>query len=148
MKLFTLEPLINEKSYNLSKGGVYIFKTNLEMNINELKKEIEKTFEVKITKINSSIIKGKAKRTTSLNGRRQSTKNGSRSNYKKAYVTLEKGNKLPFFENIEEEAKKEEKTQKQFDKAISKNIQKDQKKNLKSVDTKRRFSLRKRPEGK
>jgi large subunit ribosomal protein L23 len=151
MKLFSLDPLINEKSYSLSKDSVYVFRTSPSLNLAEIKKEIEKDFEVKVVKINSALIKGKVKRTISITGRRQGSRSGSRSKYKKVYVRLAKGTKLPFFESVEEETKKEEKSQKQFDKAIAKNILKDDRKVKKltgNLNTKKRFSLRKQPESK
>lgn len=148
MKVFSLIPLLNEKGYSLSQKGVYIFKVDLNQNIHQIKDEIESRFKVKIIKINSLRIKGKKVRTISINGKHQSNRPGRKSDFKKVYITLDKKDKLPFYESIEKEEKKQENTQKQLEKAINKNLAKEDKKLHKSETVKRRFSLRKQPESK
>jgi len=50
---------------------------------------VEKAFDVKVKNVNTSLVAGKVKRV----GRQF----GKRSNWKKAYVTLEEGSSIDFF---------------------------------------------------
>ena len=54
-------PLLTEKSTNLNQFNQYSFVVNKESNVIEIKSAIEKIFKVKVTKVNTSIIRGKAK---------------------------------------------------------------------------------------
>ena len=80
------KPLLTEKSTNLNQYNQYSFIVNLHSNSNEIKKAIEKIFKVKVTKINTSIMRGKLK---SFKG-----KIGYKKDYKKAIVTLAEGNTI------------------------------------------------------
>ena len=64
----------------------------------------------------------------SITGKRQSNQFGYRSNTKRAFVYLKEGFKIPIFDAIEEETKKEEKAQKNFDKIAEKELKKSEKK--------------------
>ena len=55
------KPLLTEKSTNLNQFNQYSFVVNKESNVIEIKSAIEKIFKVKVTKVNTSIIRGKAK---------------------------------------------------------------------------------------
>ena len=48
---------------------------------------------------------GKVKRVMNLTGKRQSNRKGTQADLKKAYVTLQAGSHLPFFEAEEKDAK-------------------------------------------
>ena len=80
------KPLLTEKSTNLNQYNQYSFIVNQHSNSNEIKKAIEKIFKVKVTKINTSIMRGKLK---SFKG-----KIGYKKDYKKAIVTLAEGNTI------------------------------------------------------
>ena len=80
------KPLLTEKSTNLNQYNQYSFIVNKHSNSNEIKKAIEKIFKVKVTKINTSIMRGKLK---SFKG-----KIGYKKDYKKAIVTLAEGNTI------------------------------------------------------
>ena len=80
------KPITTEKSTNLQQFNQYTFLVSKESNRNEIKQAIEKIFKVKVTKINTSILRGKAK---SFKG-----SFGFRNDTKKAIVTLKEGNTI------------------------------------------------------
>lgn len=84
------KPLITEKS-SLQKevGEVVTFAVALDANKIEIKQAVEKAFDVKVKNVNTTLVAGKVKRV----GRQF----GKRSNWKKAFVTLEEGNSIDFF---------------------------------------------------
>jgi large subunit ribosomal protein L23 len=83
------KPLVTEKS-NLMKetDNVVAFEVAMSSNKVEIKKAIEKAFNVKVQEVRTLIVAGKIKRS----GRSF----GKRSNVKKAYVTLADGT-IDFF---------------------------------------------------
>ena len=80
------KPLMTEKSTNLNQFNQYSFVVAKSSNSNEIKLAIEKIFKVKVTKINTSIMRGKPK---SFKGNI-----GFKSDTKKAIVTLSEGNTI------------------------------------------------------
>ena len=78
-----ISPNITEKATSLSEFNKIVFKVHKNANKNSIKKNIEKIFKVNIIKVNTINIKGKVK----LVRGKKSTKLG----YKKAIVTLKKG---------------------------------------------------------
>jgi large subunit ribosomal protein L23 len=127
-KTLDLKPRLSEKTYGLSESRVYVVEVPKDANKHAVARAIEMQFEVKVVKINMANIKGKTKRVMSINGKRYMNAYGKRSSIKKAYVTLNEGQSLPFFAAIEEEEKKEQDTQQKVDKAIAKQADKDIKK--------------------
>ena len=81
-----ISPVVTEKSTNLSDQSKIIFKVPKKANKFNLKKNIEKIFKVDVTKIN--IINKKA-RTKVSRGKKIKV-----SGYKKAIVTLKKGQSI------------------------------------------------------
>ena len=79
-------PLMTEKSTNLNQFNQYSFIVSKDSNSIEIKHAIEKIFKVKVTKVNTSILRGKIK---SFKGNL-----GSRKDIKKAIVTLAEGNTI------------------------------------------------------
>ena len=80
------KPLMTEKSTNLNQFNQYSFVVAKSSNSNEIKLAVEKIFKVKVTKINTSIMRGKPK---SFKGNI-----GFKSDIKKAIVTLSEGNTI------------------------------------------------------
>ena len=78
-----LQPLITEKSTNLSAQNKIVFKVRDDANKKNLKKNIEKLFKVNVTKIN---IVNKKNRKKLTRGRKVKV-----SGFKKAIITLKKG---------------------------------------------------------
>lgn len=126
-KTITLKPRLNEKTYGLAASRVYVFDVDRSVNRHSIARAVEDQFEVKVAKVNTTNVSGKPKRVISLSGKRLRNTDGSRNDFKKAYVTLAEGNALPFFDAIEEEEQKEQATQEQFDKAAAKQAEKDEK---------------------
>ena len=81
-----ISPNITEKSTAMSEFNKVVFKVAKKANKNFIKKSIEKIFKVNVIKINTINIKGKTK----LVRNKKSYKSG----YKKAIVTLKKGQSI------------------------------------------------------
>ena len=87
-----ISPLITEKSMIDASAGKFTFKVFKEANKTEIKKTIEKNFNVNVTHISTNIQKG---RTVRVGARRAERKVSA---YKKAIVTVKKGQKIGLFE--------------------------------------------------
>ena len=81
-----LSPLLTEKSTNLSGENKIVFKVRKSANKKNLKNNIEKIFNVNVTKIN---IINKQNRTKFTRGRKVKV-----SGFKKAIITLKKGQSI------------------------------------------------------
>ena len=81
-----ISPNITEKSTSMSEFNKVVFKVNKKANKNFIKKSIEKIFKVNVIKINSIKLKGKTKMVRN--------KKASKPGYKKAIVTLKKGQSI------------------------------------------------------
>lgn len=86
---------------NLAKNAIYTFKVLPSANGNEITEAIQSLYKVKVFDVRTLNTKGKAKRF----GKRF----GKRADWKKAYVVLEKGQKIKEFEIEEHKDKKEKK---------------------------------------
>ena len=78
--------MMTEKSTNLNQYNQYSFIVSKDSCSNEIKKAIEKIFKVKVTKVNTSNMRGKLK---SFKGNL-----GYKNDFKKAVVTLAEGNTI------------------------------------------------------
>ena len=87
-----LRPLITEKAQVLTGLGKYAFEVDRRANKMQVKEAIEATFDVTVTGVNTSVMKGKARRFG-----RNVTK---APNWKKAIVTLAPGDKIDLFEGV------------------------------------------------
>ena len=83
---FIISPRITEKATALSEFNKIVFQVRKDVKKQIIKKSVEKIFKVNVTKINTINIKGKFK----LSRGRRSYKSG----YKKAIVTLKKGQSI------------------------------------------------------
>ena len=81
-----ISPAITEKATSLSEFNKIVFKVHHGANKKAIKKSIEKIFKVNVIKINTINLKGKTK---IVRGRKS-----KKSNYKKAIVTLKKGQSI------------------------------------------------------
>ena len=81
-----ISPIVTEKSTNLSEQNKIVFKVPSNANKNNLKSNIEKIFKVTVTKVN---IINKQNRTKLTRGKKIKV-----SGYKKAIVTLKKGQSI------------------------------------------------------
>ena len=87
-----LSPIVTEKSTNISEQNKIVFKVPNKANKKNLKSNIEKIFKVNVTKIN---IINKQKRTKLTRGRKVKV-----SGYKKAIITLKKGQSIDLTSGI------------------------------------------------
>ena len=81
-----LQPVVTEKSTNLSEQNKIVFKVPKSSNKKILKKNIEKIFKVNVTKVN---IVNKKNREKISRGKKIKIKG-----YKKAIITLKKGQSI------------------------------------------------------
>ena len=81
-----ISPSITEKSTALSEFNKIVFKVNKGASKDSIKKSIEKIFKVNVIKINTINLKGKTKLVRN--------KRVYKSGYKKAIVTLKKGQNI------------------------------------------------------
>ena len=81
-----ISPNVTEKATSLSEYNKIVFKVHKGANKDSIKKSIEKIFKVKVVKINTINLKGKTKLVKG--------KKSSRPGYKKAIVTLKKGQSI------------------------------------------------------
>jgi large subunit ribosomal protein L23 len=117
-KTLHIRPRMSEKTYGMSQNGVYVFDVPGSANKHSVARAVASQFEVTVLGVNITNVKGKSTRTIRKKGRRAVT--GQRANVKKAYVTLKEGDKLPFFQEIEEQEKKQAEAQAKADKAAEK----------------------------
>ena len=81
-----LNPLLTEKSTNLSEMNKVVFKVNKSSNKRSVKKSIEKIFKVNVVKVN---IINKQSRVKIARGKKIKVRG-----YKKAIITLKKGQNI------------------------------------------------------
>ena len=87
-----IKPHISEKAIALADKGVYTFQVPTKTNKIEVAKQVESTFKVNVIDVNMLIQKGKKV------SKRYGKQAGSRSDLKKAILTLKKGQTIALFE--------------------------------------------------
>lgn len=91
-----IRPIYTEKIAKLQDSeNKYAFEVKRDANKIEIRKEIEKRFEVKVEKIQTMNIRGKMRQQMTKAGRFY----GRRPDWKKAVVTLAEGQTIDLFEN-------------------------------------------------
>ena len=84
-----LGPHISEKATVVAEEhSQYVFKVATDATKLEIKKAVEQLFEVSVKAVRTAVVKGKTKRTRFGMGKR--------SDWKKAYVSLEQGQEIDF----------------------------------------------------
>ena len=89
-------PIVTEKMTALQEKGQYAFEVERDANKIEIKRAVEKKFNVTVLDVRTSVHKGKAKSQMSRRGRFE----GRTPAWKKAVVRLKEGDKIQFFENV------------------------------------------------
>ena len=84
------KPLITEKNTMLNAMGVYVFEVDQKATKVDVKRAVEKSFQVKVDSVNTAICRGKSRRT------RLGMSKVKR--WKKAMVKLAPGEKIAIFE--------------------------------------------------
>ena len=83
-------PLITEKTTSLREGGsVVVFQVALKATKVEIRRALEKLLDIKVASVHTAIMHGKVKR--------QGRFSGQRPDWKKAYVRLKDGERMPEF---------------------------------------------------
>lgn len=133
-KSVILKPRMSEKAYGLSQvRNTYVFDVPSDANKHTVARAVASQFEVTVTNVNITNIKGKAKRTVRKSGRAAM---GRQNDIRKAYVTLKDGDSLPLFAAIEEEAEKADKANEAIAKAQAKADKKTKKADKKAGEDK------------
>jgi len=99
----TISPLKTEKILNLSNKGIYAFVIDGKTTKQEIKKVLEKEFNITIVSIRIQIRKGKPMRFN--RGKRAYPGMTTRADQRIAFVTLKAGDKLKIFDEDVEESK-------------------------------------------
>lgn len=87
-----LKPIITEDSMERLENGKYTFKVAKDATKVEIAKAVETLFDVKVAKVNTISVKGKAKRMGRFVG--------YRPDWKKAIVTIEGDKTIEFFDGM------------------------------------------------
>ncbi|MCS6824212.1 MAG: 50S ribosomal protein L23 [Cytophagaceae bacterium] len=91
-----IKPLITEKASSLNESGKYVFVVNKKANKIDIQKEIQKLYNVNVEKVNTVICRGKKKFRYS----KRKMMTGRTSSYKKAIITVAKGEIIDFYSGI------------------------------------------------
>lgn len=92
-----LKPIITEKAELLSEQrGQYSFVVDKKANKLEIRKAVEKLYNVTVRNVNTMIVPGKERSRFTRTG----VQRGTKASYKKAIVTLMDGEKIDFFADI------------------------------------------------
>lgn len=104
MNSILVTPVTTEKAYGQSQKNVYVFNVPLAANKNEILAAVEAQYSVKVAAIKTLVQSGKAIRFSRGKNRYPGTT--TRTDSKKAYVTLAAGSSLAIFEQPEEASAK------------------------------------------
>lgn len=110
-KSMILSPRMSEKAYALSESlNTFVFDVPADANKLSIADAVVAQYGVKVINVRIANVPGKSKKSYKKRGRTLAI---HRNDISKAYVTLAKGDKLPFFaETLEAEAKAEVKESK------------------------------------
>jgi len=89
-------PIVTEKLTALQEKQQYAFEVDPHANKFDIKRAVEKKFNVKVNSVRTLVNKGKAKAQMTRRGRFE----GRTRHWKKAIVTLKEGDKIEFFQNV------------------------------------------------
>lgn len=99
-KQILIKPVITEKSSKLSdKANTFTFVVNKNANKIEIRKAVEDMFKVSVVNVNTAIMPGKPKSRST----KTAIVRGTKSAYKKAFVTLTPGETINIFGSDEQE---------------------------------------------
>ena len=88
-----LQPIVTEKSMEQSETmGKYHFRVHPDANKVEVRRAIEILFDVKVTDVNTMMVRGKSRR------RSYRYRTGKTARWKKAIVTLQPGERIEIIE--------------------------------------------------
>ena len=105
--LILVTPVTTEKAYGQSQKNIYVFSVPLTANKQQIKDAVQTQYGVEIVSIKTLVQSGKSIRFSRGKNRYPGTT--TRTDSKKAYVTLAAGSSLSIFDQEEVPATKEEK---------------------------------------
>ncbi len=85
-------PVLSEKSDISREIDKYYFEVDMDANKMDIREAVESIFGVKVSRVNTEIVRGKSRRVGRIVGRKPS--------WKKACVTLKEGHSIDLFEGI------------------------------------------------
>lgn len=85
-------PIITEKSTMLASQGKYVFEVDVHANKPQIREAVQRAFDVTVTAVNTSMVRGKMKRF----GRRM----GQQASWKKAVVSVAAGDSIELYEGV------------------------------------------------
>lgn len=87
-----VSPIISEKSMHDAKRGKFTFRVSRDVDKETVKRTVEEKFNVHVTMVSTSLLKGRTKRVGSFR------KVVRESSWKKAVVTVLQGEKIDLFD--------------------------------------------------
>lgn len=93
----TIKPVITEKATKLiEKLNVYTFRVSPEANKYQIKQLVEQLYGVKVTRVNTAVVRGKNKSRWTKSGLLR----GKTNTWKKAIVSIAADQNIDFYSNI------------------------------------------------
>ncbi|MEM7369240.1 MAG: 50S ribosomal protein L23 [Bacteroidota bacterium] len=91
-------PIITEKTADYTEKGLnkYAFEVNMKATKEQIRREIERVYEVEVEDVNTMIVRGKSRSRYTKRG----VIKGKSPNYKKAIVTLVEEDEIDFYKHI------------------------------------------------
>lgn len=91
-------PILTEKTNDLVERGLtqYGFEVDIKAGKGQIKREVERVYEVEVEKVRTMIVRGKRRNRSTKSG----VITGKSSNYKKAIVKLKDGQEIDFYKHI------------------------------------------------
>lgn len=92
-----IKPIISEKANaQQEKMHRYAFKVARKANKLEIKKAVEEFYDISVVEVNTAVVPAKSRKRNTKSG----VISGIKSGYKKAMVTIAKGDSIDFYANI------------------------------------------------
>ena len=93
----SITPIVTEKATKLTeKGNRYTFRVSPEADKVQIKALVEKLYDVKVTEVNTAIVRGKNRQRWTKTGLRR----GKTARWKKAIISVAEGQTIDFYSNI------------------------------------------------
>ncbi|MCH5248036.1 MAG: 50S ribosomal protein L23 [Muribaculaceae bacterium] len=94
---FRIQPVVTEKANRLTENdNRYTFRVSPEANKYQIKELVESLYNVKVSDVNTMVVRGKNKRRYT----KTCIVKGKTPQWKKAIVTLAQGSSIDFYSNI------------------------------------------------
>ena len=88
-----LAPVVTEKSYELIESNKYSFRVHPDSHKTQVRQAVEELFDVKVVRVNISMVQAKPKR--------RGMHKGTRPGWKKAMVQLRPGDTIEIFQGAQ-----------------------------------------------